>query len=108
MLAVLKAGGAFVPLDPTHPIARIQGLVQAVEAKIMICSPGHASRLSSAVETVVALDEERLDVLAVDSGKDLPSPAHGKNAAYVLFTSGSTGEPKVTLKDTMSSRNFRN
>ena len=64
MLAVLKAGGAFVPLDPTHPIARIQGLVQAVEAKILICSPGHASRLSSAVEAVVPLAEEELVALA--------------------------------------------
>lgn len=101
MLAVLKAGGAFVPMDPTHPIARIHGLVQAVEANIMVCSPGHDSRLASAAETVVALDEERLEVLAVDGGKELlPSPAHGKNAAYVLFTSGSTGEPKVRLKET--------
>jgi acyl-coenzyme A synthetase/AMP-(fatty) acid ligase len=44
---------------------------------------------------VVALAEEELEMLAVDGGKELPSPAHGKNAAYVLFTSGSTGEPKV-------------
>lgn len=98
MLAVLKAGGSFVPLDPSHPIARLESLVTEVEAKIIICSTSHSSRLSSAAEYVLHLDTEQLEKMATDetaNNHNATASVSSTNAAYVLFTSGSTGKPKV-------------
>ncbi|EED16046.1 nonribosomal peptide synthase, putative [Talaromyces stipitatus ATCC 10500] len=99
MLAVLKAGGAFVPLDPSHPIARLESLVKEVEANIIICSTEYSSRLSSAAEHVLHLDTEQLEKMAAEQevNSNLTASISSKNAAYVLFTSGSTGKPKATV-----------
>lgn len=99
MLAILKAGGAFVPLDPSHPIARIESLVKEVEANIIICSTGYSSRLVSAAEHVLCIDAEHMERLEAENiaskHDDLATSTNSTNAAYVLFTSGSTGKPKV-------------
>lgn len=101
MLAVLKAGGAFVPLDPSHPIARLESLVQEVETKIVLCSNNHSAHLSTVAENVIAIDAEQLERFA--TADDAKESEYGSslvkctNAAYVLFTSGSTGKPKVSL-----------
>lgn len=98
MLAVLKAGGTFVPLDPSHPMARLESLIKEVEANIIICSAGHEFRLSSAAEYVLDLDDARFEALAAentDGNEDLTNTCQSSNAAYILFTSGSTGRPKV-------------
>ncbi|PYH90319.1 nonribosomal peptide synthase Pes1 [Aspergillus ellipticus CBS 707.79] len=98
MLGVLKAGGAFVPLDPTHPTSRLQSLVHAVKAKIMLCSRNRAEASSAVAETVAPLDQDAIDDFSVFTGeKRQLSQVHGYNAAYVIFTSGSTGEPKGTM-----------
>lgn len=97
MLGVLKAGGAFVPLDVSHPIPRLQSLTQAVEATILICSRQHANLLATVAETVLPLDRDTIEKLpSVIEEARYPSRAKCNNAAYVIFTSGSTGEPKVS------------
>jgi non-ribosomal peptide synthetase component F len=96
MLAVLKAGGAFVPLDPSHPIPRLQALVRVVDASILLCSSSNAAHLAVVAEEVVAVDDNMVASLNPKSGgQGWSSGVQGDNAAYVLFTSGSTGEPKV-------------
>ena len=101
MLAVLKAGGAFVPLDPSHPIARLEALVKEVEANIIICSTPYSGRLSAAAEHVLCVDAEHMEVMAAEdiasSHDDSAILTTSANAAYILFTSGSTGKPKVGL-----------
>lgn len=106
MVAVLKAGGTFVPLDPTHPTSRLQNLVNAVDAQILLCSRSHVANLTEIANIVLPVDEDTI----------LPSPATLKrenldrhrakpdNAAYILFTSGSTGEPKVRNNPLLSLR----
>ncbi|PYH46246.1 nonribosomal peptide synthase Pes1 [Aspergillus saccharolyticus JOP 1030-1] len=98
MLGVLKAGGAFVPLDPTHPLPRLQSLAGAVKARILLCSRDRAQALSEVTETVIPLDQETIDSFPSpsESAGALPQ-VEGRNAAYVIFTSGSTGEPKGTM-----------
>lgn len=96
MLGVMKAGGAFVPLDPTHPTSRLQRLIESVKASVVLCSQNRAEALRPIAKTLIPLCAETLDRLpAPADGVDLASGVTSQNAAYVLFTSGSTGEPKV-------------
>ncbi|KAH8425870.1 nonribosomal peptide synthase Pes1 [Aspergillus melleus] len=98
VLGVLKAGGAFVPLDPTHPTSRLQSLVRSVQAKILICSRKHEDNLKAVMESIMPLDEHSMKELpALSEERELSTEVKGHHAAYVIFTSGSTGEPKGTL-----------
>ena len=64
MLGVLKAGGAFVPLDPTHPTSRLRSLIDLVEVNIMLCSRNREELLSTVAENLIALDEQFLDKIS--------------------------------------------
>lgn len=98
MIAVMKAGGAFVPLDPSHPTPRLKNLVEAVGASVLLCSPHHVENLQGVANVVVPLDLDAIDRLSSALARPSALPAvTGSNAAYVIFTSGSTGEPKVGL-----------
>jgi non-ribosomal peptide synthetase component F len=97
MLAVLKAGGTFVPLDPTSPSSRLQNLVRAVEASVLLCARSHVANLTEIAQTVLPVDEDTILPFptALENGNSDCYRAKPENAAYILFTSGSTGEPKV-------------
>ncbi|MFG0382325.1 amino acid adenylation domain-containing protein [Pseudomonas sp. zbq_18] len=92
MLGVLKAGGAFVPLDPDYPRERLSYMVEDSGLKWLITSSDLAERLplSSSVEPLY------LDQLDLSASED-STPAvqlHPLNLAYLIYTSGSTGQPK--------------
>ncbi|KAL2812692.1 hypothetical protein BJX63DRAFT_432394 [Aspergillus granulosus] len=98
VLAVLKAGGAFVPLDPSHPPARLQSLIRKVNAKLILCSEWHADRLLGLSENVIPLSQTTFNrIRPAPVGFISSDKVNCTNAAYVIFTSGSTGEPKGTL-----------
>ncbi|KAF4342274.1 non-ribosomal peptide synthetase [Fusarium beomiforme] len=97
MMAVLKAGGAFVPLDSTHPSERIKFLVRNVDAKLIICSTSLTSKFSDLDIPTIALGKELISALPY-ALEGLPtSPVRPENAAYIIFTSGTTGLPKGTI-----------
>lgn len=95
MLAVLKAGGIFVPLDPTHPVPRLQALVQKVGASLLLCSPNHVDMLETVAHTLIPVDSQLFIELPEHDGK-VDDVSHS-NGAYMIFTSGTTGEPKGAL-----------
>jgi non-ribosomal peptide synthetase component F len=93
--SVLKAGGAFVPLDPSHPESRLRSLIDKVGAKIVLTSSEQQSKLALAtLLPVVAIDDDLLSRCASVAVRKIVKPG---NAAYLIFTSGSTGEPKGTV-----------
>ncbi|NEC24951.1 amino acid adenylation domain-containing protein, partial [Streptomyces parvus] len=84
--AVALAGGAFVPVDPAHPVERIaQTLTDA--APVLVLSTSGTALPETGVR--------RLDLDALDlTGERLVRPVRAEQAAYVIYTSGSTGRPK--------------
>ena len=89
LLAVLKAGAFYVPLDPSQPDNRNAYIADDSGAKILISQGDLASGLPAA--ELVLLDDP---ALAGHDASDLDLPVTGDNLAYLIYTSGSTGRPK--------------
>ncbi|KAH7086119.1 nonribosomal peptide synthetase 3 [Paraphoma chrysanthemicola] len=92
-LAVLKAGGAFAPLEPDHPTARHQEIFEQTEAKLVLTSVQYATLWPSCTPLVLAISKDLIDQLPTRI-YDTPSAVQTGSIAYVIFTSGSTGVPK--------------
>lgn len=90
ILAVLKAGGVFVPLEPGQPPERLAQMLECAGPKLVISQD--ANLVSGASE--VACWEQLQDEMASQPSTDPPQLAGPENAAYAIFTSGSTGKPK--------------
>ncbi|MEU5227348.1 amino acid adenylation domain-containing protein [Streptomyces toyocaensis] len=91
LLGILKAGAAYVPLDPAHPAERIRGLLASCGADLLVTTADAAERVPDGAPPVVLLDA---DDLATEPDRD-PEPLSGPDdLAYVIHTSGSTGRPK--------------
>jgi amino acid adenylation domain-containing protein len=93
MLSILKAGGAFVAIDPSYPISRINAIVEATSASMVLTDASHSHLFQGIVQHVVAIGPSSVDNLPVSPHLALPQTIPS-NAAYVNFTSGSTGVPK--------------
>ncbi|HEV2754810.1 MAG TPA: amino acid adenylation domain-containing protein, partial [Actinomycetota bacterium] len=92
LLAVLKAGGIYVPLDPDYPVDRLAFVLRDVAAPAVVTTSELAARLDTAAELVL-LDADR-DVISARPAIQ-PAPATTPHdLAYVIYTSGSTGTPK--------------
>ncbi len=88
-LGALRAGAAYVPINPDHPPLRQRDLVELAGARIALTGPAHESGLAPGIT--------RLDAGRLASGDLAGGPGFapgGDRLAYVLFTSGSTGRPK--------------
>lgn len=83
VLGVLKAGAAYLPLDPDYPASRLDLMVATAACPVIVTSSAHADRVPGAL----VVDE-------VPAAEFTPVPVAAGDVAYVMFTSGSTGVPK--------------
>ena len=103
VLSVLRAGGAYLPLDPTHPGERLRFMLDDSQAAVVVTEekflqlPPIAERSTLLVESNCST--ERLEHRADDRGEIAKLVTHtdSKNLAYVIYTSGSTGRPKGVM-----------
>jgi len=93
LLAVLKAGGAYLPLDPSLPKERLSFMITDARPLAVLTHKGHSQSLSGDKTRVIELEAEA-EVIARERSDDPASGVRPGNLAYVLFTSGSTGRPK--------------
>ncbi|KAE8823752.1 hypothetical protein PTNB85_09877 [Pyrenophora teres f. teres] len=93
MLAVLKAGGAFVPLDIDHPATRHKEIFMQTGARIVLASAQYSSQWISSSYHIVTVNKASTSQLPEVADNNSPR-AEATDAAYIIFTSGSTGVPK--------------
>ncbi len=96
LLAILKAGGAFVPLEPDLPRSRLLHMIGDTNLKFVISNPSLESELPTGTHCVLFLDDEQTQLNARPTA-NLECVTKPDNAAYVLYTSGSAGEPKGVI-----------
>jgi len=99
ILGVLKAGGAYLPIDPAYPDDRIEFTTQDAGARIMIVDEANCTRLSALSHDarVVRVTELMESVSNAESVSGPVVNVTPDNSAYVIYTSGSTGRPKGVM-----------
>ena len=93
VLGVMKAGAAYLPLDPTHPASRLELILDDAGAKLVLTEQSVAPVLGVRTPLFV-LDGDDGKLLSRESAENPSVAVSAKNLAYVIYTSGSTGKPK--------------
>jgi amino acid adenylation domain-containing protein len=93
LLGIMKAGGAYLPLDPLFPPDRLSYMLADSQAGVLLTQQRLSGTLLPPGGEVVCLDAD-WPIIASQDTTDLPEPSDPEALAYVLYTSGSTGRPK--------------
>ncbi len=96
LLGVLKAGAAYVPLDPTYPEERLAFMVTDAEASLVLTQQRLQALMPDTTAEVVCTDGDA-EALAGEGGENPPLRSHPESLAYLMYTSGSTGRPKGAM-----------
>lgn len=90
LLGIVKAGGAYLPIDPDYPVARIQYTLEDSQPAILITQ--------SDIEAELHYSGKRIDINRLDADATfIPVPVLPDDLAYIIYTSGSTGNPKGVM-----------
>jgi amino acid adenylation domain-containing protein len=96
MLAILKAGGAFVPIDPAYPALRVSFMLEDAQATVILTTARLAGQLAGCKAHVTCVDSENDDGAGADTAA-CEWDVRPEQLAYVVYTSGSTGRPKGVM-----------
>lgn len=129
LLGVLKAGGAYLPLDPTYPAERIAYMIEDAQPEMILTQEAISGQLSAinnqqstdngqratGDHSQLTINNQQLIILPSDWSKITKEPTTNpitavtpKHLAYIIYTSGSTGQPKGTLLQHRGLVNFAN
>ncbi|MEQ8223849.1 MAG: amino acid adenylation domain-containing protein, partial [Candidatus Eremiobacterota bacterium] len=103
VLAVVKSGGSYVPIDPEYPIERIKYIISDSDSLMLITEPHLAEKINPSIPVLYAADSDDLTsrhgsrVTRHDSHKNPDIINTPNDLAYIIYTSGSTGQPKGVM-----------
>lgn len=105
LYGILKAGAAYVPLDPAYPADRLALMVEDARCPIILTQQSLLQRLPPHRAKVVCIDRDR-ESIGREAEDDLDAGVTGRNLSYVIYTSGSTGRPKGVMVEHRNVTNF--
>jgi amino acid adenylation domain-containing protein/non-ribosomal peptide synthase protein (TIGR01720 family) len=105
LLAILKAGGVYVPLDPSYPSERLAWMIEDSQLSVVLTQSHLRLELSKYQTKVVCLDND-WDTIAQECDVHPDVKVTPDNLAYIIYTSGSTGKPKGVMVEHKSLLNY--
>ena len=96
IMAVLKIGAVYVPVEPDFPESRLKHVIHDSSSRLALSVTEHLSKLPGDIIPIVAVDLYKNNIDS-HSGKNPDSRSNNQTAAYIIYTSGSTGMPKGVL-----------
>jgi len=106
ILAIVKSGAAYVPVDPKYPLERINYMIKDVAAKIILTNSKSGAQLQrEASIEIISIDNDWINI-EKQSGENLDTHISPNQLVYVIYTSGSTGKPKGVMIEHRSLLNY--
>lgn len=96
MLAIFKSGGVYVPLDPDYPAERLDFMIKDANLSVVLTESGLAENIDSDFVKVICFDQIEDDLLKLSDSKPTNN-IQLSDTAYLIFTSGTTGQPKAVV-----------
>lgn len=94
IIGILKAGCAYVPLDPASPTERLNFIIEDSDISLLITQESLADRVGQTSARTIRLDRDWAEIERSHCTGSLNEPSHPDSVAYVIYTSGTTGRPK--------------
>ncbi|MEE4300807.1 MAG: MupA/Atu3671 family FMN-dependent luciferase-like monooxygenase [Pseudomonadales bacterium] len=104
LLAIHKAGGCYVPLDPGYPAERLAYMLEDSAAPVLLTRASLEASVPASEARIVLVDDPATSVDLPE--EDLPNRCDASNLAYIIYTSGSTGRPKGVMLEHRQVQNF--
>jgi amino acid adenylation domain-containing protein len=93
LLGILKAGGTYVPLDPSYPQERLNFMLEDAQISVLLTQEKLLKHFESFSNPIICIDKD-WEIIAQESEENPKNSVSSDNLAYVIYTSGSTGKPK--------------